>query len=100
MPSAFRTAVITDAASALGMACADHLASEGYGLILVDSDRGVLNTLAETITTRTRCPVEVVSAEAGCPWDLPALAEHLRQDASVTVIVCITRFPERVLDDT
>ncbi|UPG92565.1 SDR family NAD(P)-dependent oxidoreductase [Luteibacter aegosomatissinici] len=99
MPSPFRTAVITSAASGLGMACAEHLAREGYGLILVDTERNVLNTLAEALTTRTRCAVEVVAADVGCPWSLPALAEHLRLDASIAVVVCITHFPERVLDD-
>ena len=73
----------------LGMACADHLANEGYDLILVDRHRDRLNAQADELTTRTRRAVEVCAADLRCAVQLSLLAEKLRQDASIALFVRI-----------
>ena len=97
MTSTFRTAVVTGASSILGMACADYLANEGYDLILIDRNRGRLNAQADELTTRTRRAVEVCAADLRCVAQLSLLAEKIRQDASIALLVRIddprTRVP-------
>lgn len=97
MTPAFRTAVITDAASVIGRACADHLAMDGYDLILVDADRTRLNAFADELTTRTRQSVEVVVADAGCMSQLPSIVEKIRQDESIAVLISLQRGRRRDL---
>ena len=87
MGATYGTAVITGASSILGMACAHHLASEGYDLLLVDRHRRRLNAQANDLTTRTRCAVEVCEADLRHTHQRSLILEKIRQDASISLIV-------------
>lgn len=93
MGSTYGTAVITGASSILGMACAHHLANEGYDLLLIDRKRHRLNVQADDLTTRTRCAVEVCEADLRCTAQRSRVIEKLRQDASISLIVRIDDEP-------
>jgi NAD(P)-dependent dehydrogenase (short-subunit alcohol dehydrogenase family) len=102
MGSPYGTAVITGALSILGMACAHHLANEGYDLVLVDRHRHRLNVQANHLTTRTGCAVEVCEADLRDANQQSMVTEKIREDASISLIVRIDdespRTP-RELDD-
>lgn len=85
------TAVISGALSIIGSAYADHLASKGYDLLLIDRHRGRLNRMAAALTTRTRRAVEVVVVSRGSESDLAAALAQIEQDASISVVVNIAR---------
>jgi short-subunit dehydrogenase len=87
MSTTFLTAVVTGAASALGIACAEHLALQGYDLILIDADRHRLNALADDLTTRTRKSVEVYQADTSCPAAITALVRKIQEDESISLLV-------------
>lgn len=89
MKPTFRTAIVAGASSFLGMACAEHLAGEGYGLVLIDRHRDRLNAQADVLSTRTRCAVEVCEADLRCAVHASLVAEKIRQDASIFLFVCI-----------
>jgi len=98
MASTFQTAVVTRATSTPGMACANHLANAGYGLILVDADRLRLNMLADALTTRTRQSVEVVAMDAGSATERRALIEKLAFDESIAFMVSIDDGPDGFIE--
>lgn len=93
MGSTLGTAVITGASSILGMACAHHLANQGYDLMLVDRHRRQLNLHANDLTTRTGCAVEVCEADLRHASQRWLMIEKIRQDASISLVVRIDDEP-------
>jgi NAD(P)-dependent dehydrogenase (short-subunit alcohol dehydrogenase family) len=89
MGSTYGTAVIAGASSILGMACANHLANEGYDLFLIDRNRHRLNVQANDLATRTQCAVEVYEADLRSPAHVLLIVEKIRQDASISLILRI-----------
>jgi 3-oxoacyl-[acyl-carrier protein] reductase len=57
-----RTAIITGAASGLGLACAERLSSDGYALALVDLNTDALDRAADTLRTGGAA-VEAIAAD-------------------------------------
>lgn len=57
-----RTAVITGAARGLGLACAERLAADGYGLALLDADAAGLERATEELEGRG-VPVEAIHVD-------------------------------------
>ena len=89
MPTNLHTAVVTGAVSALGTACAEYLALQGYDLILIDADRRRLNELADALTTRNRKSIEVVQADTRCPTAQAAIVRKIQEDESVSLLVSL-----------
>jgi short-subunit dehydrogenase len=81
------TAVIAGASSAIGVAYADRLASQGYDLILIDRQRDALHQAATLLTDKSRRAVEVLATDLAMPDDLIRVQRALRQDASITLLV-------------
>jgi short-subunit dehydrogenase len=100
MPTTLHTAVVTGAASVLGVACAEYLASQGYDLILIDADRRRLNGLADALTTRNRKSIEVVQADTRCPIAQAAIVRKIQEDESVSLLVSLFATDGEELHDT
>jgi uncharacterized protein len=81
------TALITGASSGIGAVYADRLARRGYDLIIVARNRGKLDALATRLTNETKRSVEVLSADLNDKGDLARVAEALKKDASITLLV-------------
>src|SRR4051794_39288179 len=81
------TALITGASSGIGAIYADRLARRGHDLILVARHRERLEALATRLTDHTGCSVEVIVADLNNKADLAWVAERLRTDASITLLV-------------
>lgn len=83
----FGTALVTGASSGIGALYAERLARRGYNLILVARNRPRLDALARRITDETGRAVEVVPADLGNTGDVKRIADVLRRDASITLLV-------------
>ncbi|HWT36467.1 MAG TPA: hypothetical protein VN289_09300 [Paraburkholderia sp.] len=83
------TAVVRGALSIIGSAYADHLAANGYDLVLIDGHRARLNAFAQELTTRTRRAIEVVVMAGGSLPEVTAVREKIGQDASIVLVVDI-----------
>lgn len=81
------TALITGASNGIGATYADRLARRGYDLILVARNRERLDALARRITNETQRSVEVLDADLTNPTDVERVANKLRSDASITMLV-------------
>ena len=71
------TALVTGATSGIGLGFVDHLASDGYGLVLVARDQRRLDETAQRVTT-LGVEVEVLAADLGDAQQLRAVEERLR----------------------
>jgi len=81
------TALVTGASSGIGAIYADRLARRGYDLILVARNQARLNELAKRLTDQTGRSIEVVAADLGDKVDLARVANVLKTDASITILV-------------
>lgn len=93
MEAPLGTAVISDASSVLGRACAHFMANEGYDLLLAGRDRCGLNPHANDITTRTCRNVEVCQVDLDRLIDRVLFIEKIRRDASVSLVVLMRNMP-------
>ncbi|WP_338030288.1 SDR family NAD(P)-dependent oxidoreductase [Gluconacetobacter tumulicola] len=78
---------MTGASSGIGAIYADRLARRGYGLILVARNRARLDTLAARISNETGRSVEIVTADLGQGADVRRVADILKMDRSITMLV-------------
>jgi len=79
--------VITGASSGIGAIYADQLASRGYDLILVASNRERLSAVAKRVSEDTGRSVEIIVANLGDRANLAEVEQILRTDASITLLV-------------
>ncbi|RKR89989.1 hypothetical protein BDK92_4353 [Micromonospora pisi] len=82
-----KTAVITGASSPFGAAYARRFAERGYTPVLVGRDETRLNDVAEDITKQTGVTAEILVADLNAAEQLEKVAERLRTDESVEVLV-------------
>src|SRR5579859_7430835 len=81
------TALITGASSGIGAVYADRLARRGYDLILVARNRERLTELAQRLTDATGRSIQVFPADLNSPAELAGVANLLRTDRSISVLV-------------
>ena len=80
-------AVITGASSGIGAVYADRLAQRGYDLLLVARNTRRMDKLAEKLAEKTHRSIEVMTADLTNRTDVVRLAEFLRDDPRVTLLV-------------
>lgn len=85
--STLGTALITGASSGIGATYADRLARRGYDLLLVARDKDRLEKLAMQLRDSTGVEVEVLKADLTDKADITQVAERLRHDASITLLL-------------
>jgi len=81
------TALITGASSGIGATYADRLAKRGYDLLLVARDQDRLEKLATQLRDTTGVKVEVLKADLTDKADVTRVADRLRNDASITLLL-------------
>ncbi|MGI4881509.1 MAG: SDR family NAD(P)-dependent oxidoreductase [Janthinobacterium lividum] len=81
------TALVTGASTGIGAVYADRLAKRGYDLILVARNQAKLQELAERLEDETGRAVETLVADLNDPADLTRVAERLKTDAAITMLV-------------
>jgi short-subunit dehydrogenase len=80
-------ALITGASSGIGAVYADRLARRGHDLILVARDKERLDEVAKHLSDSTGCSVKVIVADLNDKADLDRVAELLRTDANITMLI-------------
>jgi short-subunit dehydrogenase len=81
------TALITGASSGIGATYADRLARRGYDLYLVARDQQRLDALATRLQEQTGRAVRTLRADLTNRADLLSVAERLRIDGAITMLV-------------
>lgn len=81
------TAVITGASSGLGEVFAERLAKRGYDLKLVARRKDRLDAIAEKLENQYGVKVNNLVADLGSQADLEKVAEDLRTDDSITLLI-------------
>jgi short-subunit dehydrogenase len=81
------TALITGASSGIGAVYADRLAGRGHDLVLVARSADKLQTVATRIAARSGRRVEVLVADLATLHDQQRVAERLRSDDGIGVLV-------------
>ena len=79
--------LITGASAGIGAAYADRLAHRGHDLVLVARDKARLDGLAERLRAETGVAVDVLKADLSLDLDVQSVAERLRQDESIEVLI-------------
>lgn len=81
------TAIVTGASAGLGKIYADRLARRGYDLVLVARRGDKLAELAETLTRQYGVQVRPFVADLSRGTDVERLADLIRDDAGITMLV-------------
>jgi short-subunit dehydrogenase len=81
------TALITGASSGIGATYANRLAKRGYNLILVARDQSRLEKLASELREASGVQVEVLKADLTAAQDISAIADRLRNDPAITLLL-------------
>lgn len=81
------TALITGASTGIGAVYADRLAARGYDLLLIARDQVRLGSLASRLTERHQVRVEVQVADLTVAQSLGDIAERLRGDSAISLLV-------------
>lgn len=81
------TALITGASTGIGAVYADRLARRGYDLILVARNADRLRDLAQRLEAETGRTIETVVADLNDRADLLHVADLLKTDARITMLV-------------
>ena len=81
------TAIVTGASAGLGKIYADRLARRGYDLVLVARRGDKLAELADTLTREYGVQARAVVADLSRSDDVERLAELIRTDDSITMLV-------------
>ncbi len=85
--SSLGTAVITGASAGIGAVYADRLARRGYDLLLVARDKQRLADVAADISRHSKVRVQILPADLGYGLDVRRVAERVRGDAEITMLV-------------
>lgn len=80
-------AVITGGSSGIGAVYADRLARRGFDLLLVARDGTRLDALATRLRREAGGAVEVLSADLTAAADLERVAQRLRSDGAISMLV-------------
>src|SRR6185369_11642926 len=80
-------AVITGASSGIGATYAERLARRGYDLLLVARDQARLVDLAARLRAASGVEVETSRADLTDPSDLAQLAQRLKSDPAISLLV-------------
>ncbi|MBV9745318.1 MAG: SDR family oxidoreductase [Acidobacteriia bacterium] len=80
-------AVVTGASSGIGAVYADRLARRGYDLLLVARNTRRMDKLAGKLADETHRKIEVMTADLTDRKDMERLAQFLRDDPRVTLLV-------------
>ncbi|SDD48219.1 hypothetical protein SAMN05428966_104344 [Massilia sp. PDC64] len=81
------TAIVTGASAGLGKIYADRLARRGYDLVLVARRADKLAELAATLTQEYGVQARAFVADLSRTDDVERLADLIREDASITMLV-------------
>jgi short-subunit dehydrogenase len=81
------TAVVTGASSGLGEVFAERLAKRGYNLKLVARRKDRLDALADKLQSKYGIKVTNLVADLGSEKDLENVANDLRTDRSITLLI-------------
>ncbi|WP_269235546.1 SDR family NAD(P)-dependent oxidoreductase [Flavobacterium flavigenum] len=81
------TAVVTGASSGLGEVFAERLAQRGYDLKLVARRKHKLDVIAEKLESKYGIKVTPLAADLGLDADLEKVAEEVRNDKSITLLI-------------
>ncbi|MGY4531819.1 short-subunit dehydrogenase [Pseudomonas sp. TE3786] len=81
------TALVTGASSGIGAVYAERLARRGYDLLLVARDQQRLDKLAASLGADYGVRVEVLKADLTQKADIKAVAQRLRGDSTISVLV-------------
>jgi len=81
------TAIVTGASAGLGRIYADRLARRGYDLVLVARRGDRLAALADALTKEYGVQARAFIADLSRSDDVERLAELIREDASITMLV-------------
>lgn len=79
--------LITGASSGIGATYADRFARRGHDLVLAARDKARMDALAETLRAETGVSIDVLRADLTQPQDLEAVADRLRDDDRIGVLV-------------
>lgn len=80
-------ALVTGASSGIGATYAERLAGRGYDLLLVARDLPRLEALAGRLTQQHGVVVEVLKADLTNKADVQLVAQRLRSDAAISLLV-------------
>ncbi|MBB2495211.1 SDR family NAD(P)-dependent oxidoreductase [Aquipseudomonas ullengensis] len=80
-------ALVTGASSGIGATYAERLASRGFDLLLVARDLSRLEAMAARLSQAHGVTVEVLKADLTSPADTQVVAQRLRSDATITLLV-------------
>ncbi len=87
MSSSASTALVTGASSGIGAVYAERLAERGHDLILVARSAARLEERAAALRARTGRAVEILPADLQQPADVARIAQRLREDARIGLLV-------------
>ncbi|MEK1941581.1 MAG: SDR family oxidoreductase [Pseudomonas sp.] len=81
------TALVTGASSGIGAVYAERLARRGYDLLLVARDQQRLEKLAASLSADFGVHVEVLKADLTQKTDIKTVAQRLRSDSAISLLV-------------